>query len=183
MSRQSEWDLHGMTPEKVAALYAKAKTLYGGAKLAGVSRKTFWMWVHRAGITPPLGRRPDYSRRHFACLAEWVRDHPGVVLPIAPARIVEVTGCSIDAVKSYLKRRRHELAEWIRGLPDLRTIKGVSLLTTEGYALPLIAIETYSISAPRLKVRVYGRLKSGRPFTISTDQSHLEKCLNPGTSG
>lgn len=173
MSRESEWDAKGMTPEKVRDLYAKAKTLHGGAKLAGVSRKTFWMWVHKAGITPPRGRRPDYPRRQFSCLAEWIRDHPSTPLPIAPAKIVALTGCTIDSVKSYLKRRRHELDDWVRGLPDLRLVKGVSLLTTEGYAVPLIAIDKYAISTPRLKVRITGTLKSGRHFTVSTTQSSL----------
>lgn len=181
MSRQSEWDLHGMTPEKVRDLYAKHKTLIAGARAVGVSRKTFWVWVHKAGLNPPRGRRPDYTRRHFSCLAEWVRDHPSTPLPIAPTRIATLTGCSIDSVKSYLKRRRHELTTWVKGLPDLRLVKGVSLLTTEGYALPLIAISTYAISIPRLKVRVSGHLKSGRPFTISTTQDHLRKALTPYT--
>lgn len=165
-----------MTPEKVRALYDQGGTLPAAAKLAGVSRKTFWSWTKTIGMTLERGRHLD---AHYSCLAKWIRDNPGAKLPISPKRIVSLTGCSLDAVKSYLKRRRHTLAAWVRSLPDLREVRGVSMLTTEGYALPLIAIKDYAISIPRLRVRIAGHLKSGKSFTIATSREALGHLVSP----
>ena len=50
MPRHRSYHVTGMTPEKVKALYEKGKSLEGAARLAGVSRKTFWMWTKEAGL-------------------------------------------------------------------------------------------------------------------------------------
>lgn len=177
MSRRKLYHDRGMTPAKVAALYSEAGSLAEAAVLAGVSRKTFWEWTRLAGMRLERGK-PPVNRHHRGALPRWIRAHPGEVLPISPTRISRLTGASIDAVKSYLKRRRHEMIDWARGLPDLRDIKGVSLLTTEGYALPLLAIRSYTLSVPRLKVRIAGTLRSGRHFTIATTREALDAALD-----
>ena len=174
--RPALYDDRGITPSQVIDWYHEGKGLDGGAKLAGVSRKTFWTWTRRAKMTLERGR-PPLNRHHRGSLATWIRENPDTHLPISPIKIASLTGSTIDAVKSYLKRRRHEMISWVRRLPDLRSIRGVSLLTTEGYALPLIAIRGYTISVPRLKVRIHGMLRSGKVFTISTTQGDLEKAI------
>jgi hypothetical protein len=171
MSRHATYDELGMTADLVRNLYEKGGTLPAAAKLAGVSRKTFWSWTKAIGMHLERGRHLD---AHYSCLAKWIRANPETHLPISPKRIAALTECSLDAIKSYLKRRRRALATWVKGLPDLREVKGVSMLTTEGYALPLIAIRDYSISIPRLRVRIFGHLKSGKPFTIATSRETLQ---------
>lgn len=97
--------------EKIWRAYQTHKSCRKVASLYGISYQTVRRLLKEAGyeIQQPGGHHlkgkkiPPY---HFGCLAKWLRDHKGKKLPRSPKEISELTGCSIDAVKSYIYRRK-----------------------------------------------------------------------------
>lgn len=93
-------------------VYVDAYEILGSAgavaKHFKVSDKTVRKHLHNAGITLVPGRRKGDSPAmpHWGCLAKFLLDHPGTILPRSVREIVKITGCTPDAVKTYLYRRR-----------------------------------------------------------------------------
>lgn len=97
--------------EKVWRAYQSFGSCRKAAPYLGVSYQTVRRYLkeagyelHKRGGEHAKGKSiPSY---HFGCLANWLREHPGEKLPRSPQDIAELTGCSLNAVKSYLYRRR-----------------------------------------------------------------------------
>lgn len=107
------------------------------AKLLGVDHHTIITYARELKIPvgmPGLQRNrmpnpPAKGNRH-SCLYKWMWANPGRQLPPSCKEIAKITGCSIDAVKSYYKRRRKEMNTFLRRLP-LLTRFAISFITDE----------------------------------------------------
>lgn len=159
------------------------KSLRAAAERYGISPRTFRRYLHFYGYPTDLGqpgRRAGSRTTHYACVATWVREHPGVTLPRSVSKIADLTDCSIDAVKSYLKRRRQELAKEAEliELPKM-------LQDTQGRHIPVAAVAWYQIY-PSLfddAFIVVGKIKAGGQFTAPVPRRSVRlKTPDPSAS-
>ena len=88
------------------------------------------------------GKKKRVKRAH---IIKWIREHPDVRLPRSLGAIVELTGCTRDAVKTYLFRQRRDARRVVDALPDLRLVPLI-LETTKGEPLISTGLDTYAIS-------------------------------------
>jgi hypothetical protein len=112
--------------------YSKTGSAAGVSKLLDIDRTTVVKYLRSAKI--PTRAKGDFTPRQpnqwgeinindYGCVAKWIVKHPGLALPRSPKAIAIVTGCSEDAVKSWLRRRRRQTEVHIRMIPDLRKYK------------------------------------------------------------
>ena len=102
------------TRKIVEALQANGGSLTKTAKALDVTRETVKYHVQKAEASGLL------KRVHGGCLARWLRTHPGAPLPRSTEEIATMTGCTEDAVKSYLKRQRRKVLDTAKSFGDLR---------------------------------------------------------------
>jgi hypothetical protein len=119
-------------------LYKQLKTVKAVADHLGWHKQTVSSHLKKAGVSIKPGRRkgsvPVSKLHHYACLAEWIREHPDIKLPRNVEAIAEITGCTKDEVKSYLYRRRKIIQQRLRKLPFKDSVNGIR--DTEGIYLP-----------------------------------------------
>lgn len=53
----------------------------------------------------PVARRT--MKQQPNCVTVWLQAHPGTIIPDTPSEVRNLTGCSIDAARWYLKKRRY----------------------------------------------------------------------------
>ena len=102
--------------EKIIRAYQVHKSCRKIAAIFHISYKTIARYLHEANVPMnPVGgtifKGKPKTEYHTSCLARWLRDNPGVKLPKSPKKISEITGCSPDAIKCYLYRRRKRKCE------------------------------------------------------------------------
>lgn len=105
-----------LTIDKVIRAYELFKSTRAAGEVLGVSYQTVRRYLKSVNypIKPPGGgyrKGNKYPGYHRGCLAEWLREHPGKPLPKKPRDIVKLTGCSIDAVKCYIYRRKKSISD------------------------------------------------------------------------
>lgn len=103
--------------EKIWRAYQTHKSCRKVAEIYGMSYQTVRRYLKEAGyeLQKPGGyhlKGKKVPPFHYGCLAKWLRANPGVKLPRSPSAIADLTGCSLDSVKSYIyRRRKHEEAQ------------------------------------------------------------------------
>jgi len=127
VGRRSLLDKCFFTVEDVVTAYEEGD-VKSAAKHFKTSTKTIRKYLKLGGLTLKRGPRKGqpHKSRHYSAFADWLRQNPKVVLPRSPSKIAEVTGCSLDAVKGYLYRRRLDLRKHVdelieKGLPATLT--------------------------------------------------------------
>lgn len=124
--RKTVLEREGLTLEDVRDAYYEHGYIATAAESLKMSERTMRKYLDLAGVERKRGRklyRPRETRKHYACLAEWIRTNPDTPLPRSVKAISELTGCTRDEVATYLYRRREELRARIRKWPDLRKLK------------------------------------------------------------
>jgi len=136
-------------------MYEELGTLKAIAERTGICTKTLKKYLGDAGITVRRGlpRGTRVSPKHRSCLANWLREHPGVPLPRKVQEIVEMTGCSANAIKTYLYRRRKEIRDYVKSV-DFKQIKAV-LHSIQGDPFPTRSIEYFETKVDPYSFHVY----------------------------
>lgn len=154
-----------------------------GAKY-GLSRWTLARYFKSKGYSVKK-RGGDRSLRPTGVIDRYVREHPEVVLSRSPKELAEIIpGCTIDAAKSWRKRRKREFIERVKALPNLRktnvAFKGKNPWGDE-VLLKMKDFTRYTISADweSETVLIQGdhREYPKQSFRFHLDQ--LESILNP----
>ena len=150
--------------------YLEAYKIFGSAdevaRQVGVSARTVRRHLKKLGVTLVPGRRKGCSPKmpHWGCLAKFLLDHPGTVLPRSIEEISHLTGCSHDAVKTYLWRRREAVRRKARAIDFTH-----GTFTFEERTYPWKAakdIDVY-VDPYSFRVHVSGVIPAiGRPFAI-----------------
>jgi len=109
--------VRNLTPQKILRAYQVFGSCRAAGKVLGISRKSVERHLRSIGIElkPPGGSfmkgksfkdlHPDTNPLHYSCLANWIREHKDVSLPRDISAIVEMTHCSENSVRAYLRRR------------------------------------------------------------------------------
>jgi hypothetical protein len=114
------------------------------SKALGLAENTVRKYAKLWGIGFKQGR-PVGHHRHYGGLIKWVREHRGVALPCSAKGIHELTGCSEDSIKSYLRRKRSALKKYLKTLPDLKQ-SALRFKTANGVFVPFRVVKHYTIS-------------------------------------
>lgn len=177
-----------VSPERIVKAYKVHKTLKSTANALCIDIKTLKRVLNDQGIEI---HKPTYvevqkygamSRRE-GCFAKWLKHNPGVKLPPNVRKISEITGCSYDSVKSYLRRRRNVVKELVGSLPDIREIPG-KLEDTLGYFVDTKNIKNYKYRINKYSCDVFilvelydGTFTEIHISNIKDFQSKLEEVL------
>ena len=129
--------------EKLKKRYLEIGKVKPLVKEFGYSDRSIRRYLNKVGIELKQGIRKGsiLNTRHFGCLSNWIRNNPKEILPTSPAEISEITGCSIDSIKSYLWRRRADLKKKVEKL-DLGKVKG-TITSVTGFPFPIEAIASW----------------------------------------
>jgi len=116
----------GMTDERIVQAYKYAGNIRKAAQVLRISRDSVGRVLKERGVSKPAGgsfkKGHYYPSLHTGCFAEYLKRHPNVKLPRSSKAMAYITGCSVDAVKSYLYRMRRFERRRAKALPDLRTL-------------------------------------------------------------
>jgi hypothetical protein len=189
MAKQGRPKIENYVPvERIKKAYQVHKTIAGASRALSMDPKTLRRVLKENGVEI---NKPSYvdlqkygamSRRE-GCLVKWLKENPGAKLPARMTEIAKVTGCSYDAVKSYIRRRRQAVKDLLSTLPDIREIEG-SFEDTLGYFVSTDSIKDYKYRINKFSCDVYivAELKDGAFTEIHIDnikdfQKRLEDLL------
>jgi hypothetical protein len=143
MSRKTVLEERGITRRQMVKTYREEESLLRAADILGINEKTLRKYLDEAGIIRKQGPRAARSREvpewHHSCLAEFIKANPKVKLPRKYKDIVELTGCTLAEVKSYLYRKRKYVKDGMHRLPQPEMLN-ITLIDTEGIRIPTRAI-------------------------------------------
>jgi hypothetical protein len=168
--------------EAIRDLYLKVGTVKVVAEEFQLSERTVRRCLKKAGLVLRRGLRKGQflSTRHFGCLAKWLREHPEEKLPsTSPSEISFATGCSQNAVKSYLYRRRRELKTKLKKLDFHK--KDYVVVSKDGKRFPAAAIESHKafLNMGTLRITLHLLLKQGTTHVIEITEQELDKLIEP----
>lgn len=90
----------------------------------GKSHVTIAKYAKKYGLLDRSGRYDyDYSKRkrvRYGAVAKFMEENPDFELPRSYDKLSTIIGCSKDAIKCYVYRRRKEMREKAANLKDLR---------------------------------------------------------------
>lgn len=186
MPRRKEIYRKGSSIEEVATLYRSLGTIKKVAAHFNLSEKTIGKYLKTAGIETSRGRKKGKKIgpvKHHSALVKWVKENPDVELPRSITQISELTGCSVDTVKSYLKRRREDVLEYVENLPNLAEEK-LLLYDVKGRPIPTQAISWYirSVDKYGLEIIIRAQLKNGKSYTFRNSIEEWKRILTPPTN-
>jgi len=186
MSRRKEIYKRGASIEEVISLYDTLGTIDKVAAHFNLSGRTIRKYLKEAGVELTRGRKFGVkvgSVKHHSALVEWVREHPEVELPRSINEISSLTGCSIDVVKSYLRRRRERVLDYVEKMPNLSD-RTLLLYDEKGRPIPTRAMEWYirSVDKYGLEIIIRSKLKNGKNYIFRNSMEEWEKILNPPTN-
>jgi len=163
--------------EKLKKRYLEVGKVKPLVKEFKFSERTLRRYLNQAGIELKKGVRKGsiLFTRHFGCLADWIRNNPNKTLPESPIEISSITGCSINAVKSYLWRRRDLLKKRMKQL-DFSKLTG-TIKTTTGFPFPIQAIASWKCSLIGFKTEIEILTKDGLNHKIKITPSEVDKLL------
>lgn len=157
----------GLDLDDVKALYEEHVTLEKTAEVLRVSIPTLCKYLDQAGVKRKRGPKPTpvaaVGTSHWGCLAQWIKANPGSALPAGPADIATLTGCSEDAVKTYIYRKTRALKTALKSLPDLRVFPQVIWHDFLGNTVPGRAINSgsWTYNTRTFQVSYVAELKTG----------------------
>jgi len=156
--------------------YLDAYEILGTARAVAdhfqISTRTARRHLKRLGVVLIPGRHAGDSAilPHWGCLPMFLRTHPGTILPRSVRAICEMTGCSQDAVKTYLWRRR----DMVRKLAQKVVLTGT--FKFEDHTYPWRAAKELEIFVDpySFETHITGIIPAtGRTFAISYKESVL----------
>lgn len=112
MSPRRSWYMRGIPPGKIVSAYRLHLSTRKVAKLLGLSARTVASVIrsYNASILLPPGgasmKGKPSPHGMNGSFARYVRAHPDVRFPRSVSAIVEMTGCTPDAIKCFLYRLR-----------------------------------------------------------------------------
>ena len=165
MGRKGILDKLNLSKDEIL-LYMKGRTENDCGKHFGFTARTLRNYLRKWHIT-----KHSLPPKHYGCVAVYLWNHKGTTLPRSMAGISKLTGCSNDAVVSYMHRRRQVAKYKVRQLPDLRS-KDTILRTTENNRISSKWIKSYQMWADKWdfqKVHITAILRNGREVKIKTD--------------
>lgn len=164
-----------VSSKRVIRAYQTHKTLRKTSHVLGCDVKTLKRVLKDNGVEwnkmdmEDMAKYGAMSRRE-GCFSTWLKSNPGKKLPCNMKEISEITGCSYDAVKGYLRRRKELVKELIHDLPDIRKLEGLFEDTLGLYVDPK-TIDTYKFRVNKFSCDVFivATLNDG-----STTEIHIE---------
>ena len=135
-------------PKQFVRAYQVHHTIAGASKALGVDVKTLKRVLTEQGVEihkPTLVDIQKYGAmsRREGCFARWLKEHSGHKLPANMRQIADITGCTYDAVKSYLRYRKERIKEVLKRLPDIRELDHATLVDTLGFYVSTKSIKNY----------------------------------------
>ena len=165
--------------EKLKKRYLEVGKVKPLVKEFKFSERTLRRYLNQAGIELKRGIRKGsiLNTRDFGCLANWIRTHPkeGWKNEAAPTEISELTGCSLNAVKSYLWRRRDLLRKKIKKL-DFSKLSG-TIKTATGFPFPIQAIASWKCFLKGFTIEIDVLTKDGLNHKVKITPSEVDKLL------
>jgi hypothetical protein len=165
--------------EEVIRLYKKYKSIVLVAEEFGVHPQTISARLVENGIKLDASKHATKAMRHRGGLVKWIRANPDVKLPRKPSEIAELTGLSIDQVKSYLYRRRKIADSMVGDLPDLSEVPLVLRdFETKEY-VPTRSLVNIQVESdwPTMEYVVNGQDKNGKKYEFRIPITALRKKL------
>ncbi len=108
--------------DKILKAYKELGQIKKVEKLLNISHYRITKILHAHGINPQKkGKR--IKPRFYNCLHKWLYNHPGFILPRSPKQIAKLTGCSKDAIKTFLYRRYKQLKLYLKNINKLNPLK------------------------------------------------------------
>ena len=165
-------------PEKLKRRYlevGRVKPLVSEFKF---SERTLRRYLKQAGIELKRGVRKGsiIFTRDFGCLANWIKRNPkGWKDTATPTEISNLTGCSLDAVKSYIWRRKDLLKKKIKNL-NFAELTG-TIKTETGFPFPIQAIASWKCSLTGFNIEIEILTKDGLNHKIKITPSEVDKLL------
>jgi predicted transcriptional regulator len=132
-------------------VYEEKGTLKAAAGHLGISPRSLSKYLRKAGVDIKVGARKGTAQKvhHHSCFAKWLRENKGTPLPRNVNRIAEMTGCSRNAVSSYLKRRRDGLIREVHEILNALTGENTVIYDLYQRKLPLRSVESFNIFVDR----------------------------------
>jgi hypothetical protein len=173
---------------QILKAYKVHKTLVGAARALCIDVKTLKRVLQENGVEINKPSFTDIQKygamsRREGCFAQWLRLYKGTKLPRNMREIAEITGCTYDSVKSYLRYRKERIKEVLRGLPDIREMD-VNLVDTLGYYVSSKEIKSYEYHIDKYSCDVVmmitmfdGTVTSAHINNIHGFQKEIEKVL------
>lgn len=184
VGRRKEVYRKGFTIEEVIELYERLGSSRKVATALSLSPRTILTYLREVRYDLKRGRKKGEGGRppHLLSQVEkWVEDNPGVELPRSVSKIAEITGCSPDAVRGYISRRRAKVLDFAESLPDLTELDTL-LLDLKGRPIPTQAIKWYITSVDRFSLDIIVRayLKNGKAYTFRNSMEDWKEILQNG---
>ena len=165
-----------ITREKLILLYKQKGNLKAAAKALNVCPRTISRYLKQFNYKLKTGPKANHFFPHYSCMIKFVRRFPNIKFPRSVKKISELTGCTKDAVTTYLYRRRKQVKNEVSKLPDFRhtTIK---LKDTKGRIIPSSNWKAYSIYVNKwtVKLRIEAILKNNTKVKFFTTLKEVSK--------
>lgn len=151
----------------------------------GINRKTLGRYFRDAGYSVARGMKHGQHKKHenTGAIDKYVREHQDVELPRSPSEMVKmIPNCTIDAAKSWRKRRKKDFIERVKKLPNLRKTSIAFKIVDENGKERLIRLRdfsSYRLSADWESqfVRIQGDHKEFGPQSFRVHLARLETNL------
>ena len=168
-----------VTEEKVAEIYTRTRSTFKVAMELKISTSTAARCVRALGLSLN-GRSSGKTKagKSYSAFAKWLRRNPGAKLPRKPSEIAKLTNCTIDSVKSYLKRRKKAAELMEQALPDLTDVKLV-LRTLQGIYVRTRDLRKVRVTCnyATMEYEIQGTDKEGQSHNFRITASTLNRKL------
>jgi len=169
---QNLLELCGITIDDLIELYNKEKSVKRVAIKLGVSRPTATKWLKIAKVQT-LGHRPIMKptasmQGEYSVVTKWLQLHRGMKLPASIDEAAAIVGCSKDALRCYLFRRKKRILRYLDSFGDLRSYQFV-LTTTSDRHIKVCYIDEYKyVFDPRTYELLININVKGANFQVKT---------------
>lgn len=145
MPNKSILEREKVTIGEIVEKYKEMESLEKVATYFSVSEKTVRKYLTQAGVVRHQGPRKAHSKEvpqwHHGCLAQWIKANPQRALPRRYSAIQELTGCTLEEIRTYLYRRRRYVREKMKKYPNLSVFR-MFLTDNDGTRYPTVAFES-----------------------------------------
>jgi hypothetical protein len=168
-----------LSPEKIVRAYQVFGSYRAAARILKISHWVVRRYVKEKGIpVKPIGgswqKGKTFVSGHHGKLARFLRDFPGVRLPHEYEEIQKLVkeksgvDITLDAIRTYIYRRRKAEKERMNSLPPLDSLPGTILLEDKR-KIPFRSIESYTmkIDYHTFEYLISGKLRTGEPFSAT----------------
>lgn len=112
-----------ITREKFSKAVATHRTSRKVGKALGISHYSVLKYSKKWNVPLlPPDTTGGAKRKRYSSIANFVRNNPNVKLPRKYSDIATLVGCSENAVRLYFSRKRRELKNRVKDLPDLKLL-------------------------------------------------------------